>query len=130
MKKQVVVIGLGRFGSSVALTLQSIGHDILAIDRSENCVQYISNSITHAVQADAINENILKELGVGNFDIAAGTQSTNCVEVQFRQAAGATDASCYGNRVLENPPMSLCKLIGEGLHGCRAYLAIIYPVQP
>lgn len=70
MKKQVVIIGLGRFGSSMASTLFSMGHDVLAIDTDEREIQRISSEVTHAVQADATNETILKELGVANFDVA------------------------------------------------------------
>jgi trk system potassium uptake protein TrkA len=77
MKKQIAVIGLGRFGSSVALTLQNMGNDVLAIDRAEDCVQSISHHITHAVQADATNETILKDLGVGHFDIAIVSMGTD-----------------------------------------------------
>jgi trk system potassium uptake protein TrkA len=70
MKKQIVVIGLGRFGISLATTLSSIGHDVLALDKDEKRVQDIASQITHAIQADATNETILKELGIGNFEIA------------------------------------------------------------
>ena len=70
MNRQIVVIGLGRFGISLATTLSRIGHDVLAIDRDEKCVQTIASQVTHAITADATNEAVLKELGVGNFDIA------------------------------------------------------------
>lgn len=70
MHKQFVVIGLGRFGTSVAMTLSAAGHDVLAIDRQESAVQVIMNDVTHAVQADAQEENNLKALGVRNFDVA------------------------------------------------------------
>lgn len=69
-KKQFVVIGLGRFGYSVATTLYSLGNDVLAIDKSEETIQQISDSVTHAVQADATEENSLKSLGIRNFDVA------------------------------------------------------------
>lgn len=68
-KKQFAVIGLGRFGSSVAKTLYSLGNDVLAIDNSEEAVQEISDKVTHAVQADATDENSLKSLGIRNFDV-------------------------------------------------------------
>ncbi|MBP2070652.1 MAG: trk/ktr system potassium uptake protein [Thermoanaerobacterium sp.] len=68
--KQFVVIGLGRFGSSVAMTLYSLGCDVLAIDSSEERVQRISDSVTRAVQADATDEKVLRSLGVRNFDVA------------------------------------------------------------
>lgn len=68
--KQFVVIGCGRFGSSVAKTLYTLGYDVLAIDKDEERIQEISDSVTHAVQADAIDENTLRTLGIRNFDVA------------------------------------------------------------
>lgn len=68
--KQFVVIGLGRFGTSVARTLSSLGHDVLAIDNNESAVQAVMNDVTHAVQTDAREEENLKALGVRNFDVA------------------------------------------------------------
>src|SRR6056297_2348296 len=68
--KQFIVIGLGRFGSSVAATLSENGYDVLAIDNDQDKVQAITDKVTHAVRADATDENTLKTLGVGNFDVA------------------------------------------------------------
>ena len=68
--KQFVVVGLGRFGASVATTLAENGHDVLAIDRDPEKVQAISGDVTHAVEADATDEEALKTLGVRNFDVA------------------------------------------------------------
>ncbi len=68
--KQFIVVGLGRFGSSVATTLANKGFDVLAIDSDEEKVNEISSEVTYAVQADATDEEALKTLGVGNFDIA------------------------------------------------------------
>jgi len=70
MKKQIAVIGLGRFGMSLANTLYGMGHDVLAIDVDEKKIHSIASQITHAVQADATNETILKELGIDGYDIA------------------------------------------------------------
>ncbi|MGB9813386.1 MAG: potassium channel family protein [Thermovenabulum sp.] len=67
--KQFVVIGLGRFGSSVAKTLYKLGYDVLGIDSNEEIVQSMADSITHAVQADATDENTMKALGIRNFDV-------------------------------------------------------------
>ena len=69
-KKQFVVIGLGRFGSSIATTLYSLGNDVLVIDKNEDLIQDIASEVTHAVQADATDENALKSLGIRNFDVA------------------------------------------------------------
>lgn len=71
--KQFVVIGLGRFGTSVAQTLYSLGNDVLAIDSDEDRVQSISENVTHAIQADATDENSLRSIGVRNFDVAVVT---------------------------------------------------------
>lgn len=67
-KKLFAVIGLGRFGTSVALTLQSLGHEVLAIDSDEEQVQKMSDQVTHVVQADTTDENSLNALGLRNFD--------------------------------------------------------------
>ena len=68
MKKQVVVVGLGRFGSNVAKALFQNGHDVLALDTNERLVQEIMGDVTYAVQGDATDEAVLKELAVPNFD--------------------------------------------------------------
>ncbi len=69
MKKQIVVLGLGRLGESIARTLITIGHEVLAVDQLDSQVQAIAPYVTHAVQADPASEGALRELGVGNFDI-------------------------------------------------------------
>ena len=73
MKKQkqsFVVLGLGRFGSSVARSLCELGHEVLAVDRDEKLVEDIAPDVTQAVQANAVDEDALAELGVQNFDAA------------------------------------------------------------
>jgi len=70
MRKQFAVIGLGRFGSSVAQTLSELGHEVLAIDSDEGAVQAMANYVTHAIQADAQEEDTLRALGIRNFDVA------------------------------------------------------------
>jgi trk system potassium uptake protein len=69
MKKQIVVIGLGRLGESIAKTLIKIGHEVLAVDKDEALVQSVAPFVTHAVQTDPTSEGNLQGLGVGNFDI-------------------------------------------------------------
>ena len=75
--KQFVIIGLGRFGSSIAKTLYSLGNDVLVIDKDEDVVQEIADSVTHAVQLDATDENALRSLGIRNFDVAVVTIGDN-----------------------------------------------------
>lgn len=69
MSKQYLVIGAGRFGSSVAATLCELGHDVMVVDIDPALVQQISESVTHAVQADATSEAALSALGVKDFDV-------------------------------------------------------------
>ncbi|MDK2879026.1 MAG: trk/ktr system potassium uptake protein [Thermoanaerobacteraceae bacterium] len=66
--RQFAVIGMGRFGTSIASTLLSLGHEVLAIDKDENRIREISAKATHAVIADATNENALRSLGLDSFD--------------------------------------------------------------
>lgn len=77
MKKQFAVIGLGRFGSSVAKTLYALGNEVLAIDSDEDAVQNIADSVTHAAQAEATDENSLRALGIRNFDVVVITIGSN-----------------------------------------------------
>ncbi len=67
--KQFAVIGLGRFGSSLALTLARMGYDVLAVDTNEDKVNNIMDRVTHAVQVDAMDEQALRALGIRNFDV-------------------------------------------------------------
>ncbi|MDR3563163.1 MAG: TrkA family potassium uptake protein [Negativicutes bacterium] len=68
-RKQFAVIGLGRFGSSVAISLFKGGHEVLAIDSRADRVQKFSNEVTHVIQADTTDEDSLKALGIRNFDV-------------------------------------------------------------
>ena len=68
--KTYIVIGLGRFGISVAMRLYELGNEVLAIDANEENIQQIANHVTHAVVGDARDEAVLRALGVGNYDCA------------------------------------------------------------
>lgn len=68
--KTFVVIGLGRFGTAVAVELCKLGHEVLAIDTNESIVQAIADRVTHAAAGDAADLAVLKALGVRNYDCA------------------------------------------------------------
>lgn len=68
--KSFVVIGLGRFGSAIAKELSALGHEVLALDTSEDRVAQVVDHVTHAVAGDARNMEVLKALGVSHFDCA------------------------------------------------------------
>lgn len=67
-QKEYIVIGMGRFGSSVAKQLEANGCNVLAIDRDEKRVRQIAEYVTLAMCVDVSNEESLEELGGRNFD--------------------------------------------------------------
>jgi trk system potassium uptake protein TrkA len=70
MAEEVLVIGLGRFGSSLARELERLGHQVMAIDRDEQVVNEASSYVTHALQLDASDEAALKAAGAADFRTA------------------------------------------------------------
>lgn len=72
-----VVLGLGRFGQSIAKTLCELGHEVLAIDENESVIQAISNHITYAMVGNVTDENVLKAAGIKNFDAAVVSTGKN-----------------------------------------------------
>lgn len=68
--KSYIVIGLGRFGAEAARRLCELGCEVLAVDNHSELVQQISPDVTHAVVADARDKEVLRALGVKDFDCA------------------------------------------------------------
>jgi trk system potassium uptake protein TrkA len=66
----VLVVGLGRFGSSLALALSRLGHEVLAVDARMDLVQEYSGQLTHVVQADATSDAALRQIGAQDIDVA------------------------------------------------------------
>jgi trk system potassium uptake protein TrkA len=79
MKKQVAVIGLGRFGSSVANALYNLGHDVLTIDKDPSRAQSVMGRATHSIAGDATQESVLRELGINDYDVAIVSIGTDIV---------------------------------------------------
>ena len=76
-QREFALIGLGRFGSSVARTLYEAGCSVLGVDRNPARVQAMADHATHVVEADATDEEVLRSLGLRNFDVvvvSVGTQ--------------------------------------------------------
>ncbi len=69
MSKQYLVIGAGRFGTGAATTENDPRPDVMVVDIDQSLVQQISESVTHAVQADATSEAALSSLGIKDFDV-------------------------------------------------------------
>lgn len=66
----VVVIGLGRFGASVARSLVASGHEVLAMDADGEVVQALASELPHVVQADSTDLQALQQLSVTDFSHA------------------------------------------------------------
>ena len=75
--KSYIVIGLGRFGSQAAKRLYELGCEVLAIDCNTELVQPISSMVTQAVVADARDKEVLRALGVKDFECAIVAIGTN-----------------------------------------------------
>ncbi|GAA4522937.1 TrkA family potassium uptake protein [Brachybacterium paraconglomeratum] len=86
----VLVIGLGRFGASIALTLEKLGTEVLAIDTDEGLVQKYSGQLTHVVRADATQPEVLDQVGAGDFSIAVVGVGTT-IEASVLIAANLVD---------------------------------------
>lgn len=66
--KSFLVLGLGRFGTSMATALAESGHDVIAVDANEHIINEMSEHVAQALQADAASEEFLKKIGVKNFN--------------------------------------------------------------
>lgn len=87
--KSFAVIGMGRFGSAIAVALYEQGHDVMAVDKCSEKIQAISNKVTHAVTADVTDEEVVKSLGISNFDavvisIASDMETSILLTVMLR----------------------------------------------
>ena len=67
--KNILLIGLGRFGKHIAMQLNEMGHEIMAVDINEERVNRILPFVTHAQIGDSTDASFLESLGIGNFDI-------------------------------------------------------------
>lgn len=73
MKKSILLIGLGRYGTHVARELSELNHDVLAVDRNEERINGSMQYVTSAQIGDSTNEEFLRSLGVDNFDVCIVT---------------------------------------------------------
>ena len=77
MKKSVAVLGLGKYGCSLAKSLYNIGEDVLVADRDESLIRDISSNVTSAVCANLENEDEVLALGLQNMDIVITAMGGN-----------------------------------------------------
>lgn len=69
-KKQYLVAGMGKFGRSIAQSLEELGCDVIAIDSNEQTVQSLSTELTYIVCGNAADEKVLQDLGASSVDVA------------------------------------------------------------
>ena len=75
--KNILLIGLGRFGRHLAMELNQLGHQIMAVDKDEERVNECMPFVTNAQIGDSTHAEFLRSLGVGNYDICYVTISGN-----------------------------------------------------
>ena len=71
--KSILLIGVGRFGRHAALTLEKLNHQVMVVDRIEERVDSIMAHVTNAQIGDSTNEDFLRSLGIGNYDLCLVT---------------------------------------------------------
>lgn len=76
-KKSILLIGLGRFGRHIAMKLDELHHQVMAVDKEDNLVEAILPFVTNAQIGDATNEDFLSSLGIRNFDVCIVTIGDN-----------------------------------------------------
>lgn len=84
--KSILLIGLGRFGRYIALKLNALNHQVMAIDHNEERVNALLPFVTNAQIGDSTNEEFLAALGVGNYDaciVAIGDNFQNSLETTY-----------------------------------------------
>ena len=68
-QKSILLIGLGRFGKNIAIKLNELGHEVMAIDQNEDRVNDVMGIATNCQIGDTTNELFMNKLGVDNFDL-------------------------------------------------------------
>ena len=84
--KSILLIGLGRFGKHVAMHLHNLGHQVMAVDSTEERVNAVLPYVTEAQIGDSTNESFLSSLGIRNFDaciVAIGDNFQSSLETMI-----------------------------------------------
>lgn len=112
-KRQFIVIGMGRFGFSVATCLYKAGYDVLAIDKDIEKIEEISSEVTHAVALDATDEKALSSVNIEDYDTAivsiGGSIQESLLVTLLVKELGVNEIICKGQGELHG---KLLKKIG------------------
>lgn len=111
--KSFLVIGMGRFGSAVAIELYTLGHEVLVIDTSEEIINQIADRVTHSMIGDAKDISVLQNIGVRNFDsivvaIAEKLEDSILITLQLKEL-GAQHIIC---KARNEPHAKVLSLVG------------------
>lgn len=141
--RSFAVIGLGAFGKTVAIELERFGNYVLGIDLDSGVVNQMADELSQAVVADAREEDAMKELGLGNYDVAliaiGGDLESSIISVITAKMAGvktvwAKSSNKMHHRILSkvgvdriiNPEVEMGQHIAQMLHNplVRDYLSL------
>ena len=75
--KYILLVGVGRFGRHIAVQLAQLGHQVMAVDTSEDRINDVLPFVTNAQIGDSTNADFLRTLGIGNYDVCIVTISGN-----------------------------------------------------
>ncbi len=105
MKKSIAVLGLGKYGCSLATTLYDLGEDVLVADIDEKIIRDMAPKVTSAVRADLSNEDEVVALGLQNMDIVIICMGQNiaasimCVTIAKEKGVGTVIAKASSPRI-------------------------------
>ena len=136
MRKQFVVLGLGSFGRSVALTLENMGCDVIVVDKSRETIQEIADRVTYAITADITEKEALSTLGTRNLDgaiigvaenLEAGIMATLlCKEIGIPMVVAKAKNKLQGTILKKVGADTVVQRFNQGLaHGYAAVILIV-----
>ncbi len=104
--KQVLLIGLGRYGQNIAVRLNEMGHQVMAVDKDEKRVNAILDIVTNAQIGDSTDRDFLESLGVRNFDyviiaIAGDFESSMITTVMVKELGAPNVISRASSEIQE-----------------------------
>ena len=106
MARQAIVVGLGRFGISLAKELDTLGFDVLALDSSDHVIENLQGQLTYMVKGDSTSEAVLRDLGIANYNlgiVAIGTDiQANIMTTILLKTLGVKQVIARSNNTLHS----------------------------
>jgi len=116
MKKQYVVFGAGKFGRSIAVTLQSLGCEVIVVDRNPEIIQELADDVSYAICADVEDPDVFENLGLRNLDgaiiaIAENLEASIVTTMQCSEIGIPRILAKAKNRLFSLPFLFIIKII-------------------